>query len=144
MKTQLSSFTEQPCTNISRRQMLGFTKATLLILAIGSKAKAHPGNTSEVQQNILKIESGPGQIVTAEFAHHHHFLEIPLEYIENPPAEGLKLHTGWSKFRNPLVSVGSHFHSVIISQANLLAVKEGQTVIVEDTVKDHKYMLKLP
>lgn len=128
---------------MSRRTLLGLTSGSLFMLATGFRASAHQGDTAKIDNNILKIESGPGQIVKADFAHHHHYLEIPMEYIQEPPKEGLEIHTGWAIFRNKFANFGRHFHTVVISQENLEAVRRGETVIIEDTVKDHKYILRL-
>ncbi|HEY8271980.1 MAG TPA: hypothetical protein VIG33_13905 [Pseudobdellovibrionaceae bacterium] len=128
---------------MNRRQVLGLSSASLLMLVFGAKAKAHQGDTAELTQDFLKIESGPGQIVNNSFAHHHHYLEIPLQYIQEPPAAGLQIHTGWAIFRNKFANFAPHFHTVPISQQELEAVGRGETVIVEDTVKDHKYVLTL-
>ena len=128
---------------MNRRDLLGLASTSLLMLTFGSRALAHQGDRAEVSDGLLKIESGPGQIVTADFAHHHHYLEIPIEYIQNPPNEGLEIHNGWAIFANKLASFGRHFHTVFISHRDLEAVRRGETVVVEDTVKDHKYVLRL-
>ncbi|MGZ3775625.1 MAG: hypothetical protein ACXVCY_17475 [Pseudobdellovibrionaceae bacterium] len=128
---------------MNRRDLLGFASTSLLMLTFGSTARAHQGDAAEIKDGFLKIESGPGQLVKADFAHHHHYLEIPIEYIQNPPNEGLEIHTGWAIFKNKLASFGRHYHTVIISHSDLEAVHRGETVVVEDTVKDHKYVLRL-
>ena len=128
---------------VSRRSFLGLVGTSALIMAYGSNSRSHEGDRIELTEGLLRVESGPGQIVKAEFAHHHHYLEIPLEYILNPPPQGLKIHTGWAIFENKFASIGEHYHTVLISRDNLVAVGRGETVELEDTVKDHRYILRL-
>jgi hypothetical protein len=113
-----------------------------LLLSIGSRAGAHEGHGAGSTEEGLVIESGAGQLVTNEFAHHHHLLEVPLQVLQYPPDEGVTLHTGWAQFRNPLANIGKHYHSVKLSKEQLVAVAQGQTVEVEDTVKDHKFLIR--
>lgn len=128
---------------MDRRTLLKSMGSTALLLTVSSLAKAHDGHAFQITDDNLLVESGPGQLVTSEFAHHHHILEIPLNTIQNPPREGVKIHTGWAQFQNPFANFGKHYHSVILSYDQLVLVAQGQQVVVEDTVKDHKYTIRL-
>jgi len=114
-----------------------------LLLTVSRLAKAHDGHGLEVQTDRLLIESGPGQLVKAKFAHHHHILEVPLNLIQSPPSQGVTLHTGWAQFQNSLASFGKHYHSVILTSEQLAKVFGGEQIVVEDTVKDHQYTIRL-
>lgn len=128
---------------MNRRNFLGLTSVSVLMTAMGSRGSAHQGDFFKIENDLLVVESGPGQLVKAEFAHHHHHLEIPLEYIQNPPGQGLKIRTSWAVFDHVLANIGRHYHTVFISQAQLAAIGSGESVVVEDTVKDHQYVLRL-
>lgn len=128
---------------MDRRTLLKSMGTMMLMVGVGRLATAHEGHGVQTTEDNLVIESSNSQLVPAEFAHHHHFLSIPLNTIQNPPREGVTLHTGWAQFRNPFANFGKHYHSVVLSYDQLVAVSQGQQVIVEDTVKDHKYTVRL-
>lgn len=115
----------------------------MLFASLSRLAQAHEGRQIQITEEALVVESGPGQLVTAEFAHHHHLLKIPLEILRNPPAEGVELSTGWAKFQNPFASFGKHYHGVVLTYDQLVRVAQGEEVVVEDKVKDHKFVLRL-
>lgn len=128
---------------MNRRNLLKSMGSMVLLVGVSQVVGAHEGNGFEINKENLVTESGPGQLVTGNFAHHHHLFEIPLNFISNPPAEGVKLHTGWAQFDNPLANFGKHFHSVLLTYDQLISISQGEVVIVEDTVKDHKYKIRL-
>jgi hypothetical protein len=128
---------------MNRRTLLKSTGSAILLLGVSRLAGAHDGQRVKLSEDNLIVESGPGQLVTSEFAHHHHTLEIPLNNIMNPPRDGVNLHTDWAQFRNPLANIGKHYHSVQLSYDQLVLISQGEQVIVEDSVKDHKFTLRL-
>lgn len=129
--------------SMTRRTLLKSVGSIMLVASVSRLAQAHEGNDFKVTEDALIVESGPGQLVTAEFAHHHHLLTIPLEILRNPPAEGVTLSTGWAKFQNPFANFGKHYHGVVLTYDQLVRVAQGEEVVVEDKVKDHKFVLRL-
>ena len=116
---------------IGRRNFLKTASGAILTLQIApfilKVAKADEPCESE-----LKILSGPSAY--APLPGHFHFLNIPTELFRNLPSEGIKLHTTLAYL---------HCHLVVLSLEQLLIISQGQTVVVQDTVKDHHYSIQL-
>ena len=130
---------------MNRRSLIKSLGSVVGIAGVSSIASAHKGHYVYQDNDFLIIESGPGQLVTGEFAHHHHFLKIPMEIINKPHLypNGVEISTEWANFRNPFARFALHYHSVYLSYEQLVLISQGQAVTVEDSVKDHKFICRL-
>lgn len=86
-----------------------------------------------LQEDALSTVSGPSRY--APLKGHFHTLSVPLAALGNPPEKGVSLATG---------KAYGHRHRVNLTQVQLIAIAQGQIVVVEDTVRDHVYRLNLP
>ena len=123
--------------NDQRRNFLKKSGLVVLSMTVAGQALSHQGDTQHLKRGEngenLVVESGPGRLVP--FVHHHHELHIPVAFIFNPPAEGVTLKTTWAW--------AAHRHTVVLTQQQLLAIRDQAEVVVEDTVKDHLFRIRL-
>ncbi len=123
--------------NDQRRNFLKKTGLVVLSLTVAEQALSHQGDTQSLKQSKngenLVVESGPGRLFP--LVHHHHELHVPIAIIFNPPAEGITLKT--------TLAWALHWHTVILTQQQLLAIRDQGEVVAEDTVKDHLYRIRL-
>lgn len=112
-------------TTMNRRkfvQGLGLVALTVTVLPATGEAQSALG------LDALTIRSGPGR-----FIEHYHDLQIPYQLLRLPPAEGVVLSTS-----RTLV----HTHRVRLTQQQLYTIANGGEVSVQDSVKDHWYVIK--
>ncbi len=122
----------------NRREFLKKAGLVVLSVTVGDIALGHDGghlSTFSEEQDLLIIQSGPGRLVSWKIAHHHHYIEIPVADLLNPPAEGIVVYTNWQL---------AHFHGIDISQQDLMNIRDGRVVVLEDRAKDHEFHLRLP
>jgi hypothetical protein len=68
------------------------------------------------------------------WAHHSHLLYVPLQSFKAPPREGVTLSTTRTYL---------HSHEVALSQAQLVTVARGGTVLVKDSGGAHTFSIEL-
>ncbi len=122
--------------NLKRRQFLktlGVSVVTLQVIPVLLKKASAQMNSPEFNCGAeLNILSGPSAY--APLPGHFHYLNIETAIFKNPPTQGVKIMTSIAYL---------HQHQVILSQEQLLKVAQGDTITVEDSVKDHHYEIKL-
>jgi hypothetical protein len=119
---------------INRRQFFrkfGFASVSLTVLAV-SKGQAE---NIDPTRSYLR-EDGLVSVSTRWLAvSHSHVLVVPIETLFHPPADGVILKTS---------IILAHFHKVPLTQAQLIAIGNGQAVEVFDsTVGEHLFHLEL-
>ena len=80
----------------------------------------------------LTVRSGKSRF--APLPDHFHNIFIAWALIQNPPPEGINIKTSICYL---------HCHKVVLTQSELVAISQRQTVTVADTVKDHQYVINL-
>lgn len=121
-----------------RRDFLKQAGLVVIAVTIGEKGFSHEdGHLASMSEemDLLIIQSGPGRLVKWDKVHHHHYIEIPVAALINPPAEGIVVATNWQK---------AHFHRLDISQEQLQKIAQGELVVMDDRSKDHEWHLQLP
>jgi hypothetical protein len=93
---------------------------------IAHASGSSPGDGSEAADNLI-IHSGPG------FVPHVHDLLIPYAVLDAPPLQGVKLESTRALF---------HTHELVLTQEQLLLVKQGGTVTEKGG--SHLFVIALP
>jgi hypothetical protein len=118
--------------NVNRRNFLKKTGFVLLSIQVIPLVGAQAGDLPA--EGFLTINSGVSKYVPLK-GDHWHVLNIPVQFLRNPPEKGVKVKTEWAY---------SHYHSVKLNKNQLGDIARGETVTVEDGQGDHKYEIKLP
>ena len=95
---------------VDRRRFIQGAGVAILTVACASGDSRGDGN--QAAENLI-IHSGPGKVP------HTHDLLIPYAVLNVPPLQGVKLESTRALF---------HTHDVVLSQEQLILVKQGGTV----------------
>lgn len=120
---------------MERREFVKNMGLALLSVQILPAAMAHADVDGErepsIEGNHLAVQSSG-----YDFVPHRHDLYIPLKDLENPPVGGVKIRTERACF---------HAHSVQLTQEQLQAIYNGETVEVMDLrPKEHTFRIYMP
>jgi len=105
---------------------VGVAVLTVQLLPLIAHASEHsPSDGNEAADNLI-IHSGPG------FIPHVHDLLIPRAVLDAPPLQGVTLETTKALF---------HTHDVVLTQEQLITVKQGGTVTAKGG--SHLFVIEL-
>jgi hypothetical protein len=112
--------------HLRRRQFLALLGYAALSVQVACAAETAPA------ESLTVISSRNSKL--GDWVAHTHLLYVPLQLFQAPPRDGVTLST---------TRTFLHSHDVVLTEAQLVAVARGGTVLVEDASAAHTYSIEL-